>query len=39
MEVTIKFIPSEELTSKDYDEIIEFISQYGNEVKVSENKD
>ena len=39
MEVIIKFKPSEELTSKDYDEIIEFLNEYGNEVQISESKD
>ena len=34
--ITIKFEPSEPLSSNDYDEIIEFISQYGDNVRVEE---
>ena len=36
MKVTIEFEPYEELTSEDWEEIIEFISQYGGDIRTDE---
>ena len=35
--VKIEFEPFEELTSEDWDKIIEFIGQYGGDINTSEN--
>lgn len=37
-QVIIKFEPFEKLTSEEYDEIIEFIGQYGMEINIAESK-
>lgn len=36
MKVTIEFEPYEGLTSEDWDSIFEFIGQYGENIKTSE---
>lgn len=37
--VKIEFEPFEEMTSEDWDKIIEFIGMYGGEIKVIESED
>ena len=37
--VKITFEPFEELTSEDWNEIIEFISEFGGEIDVSEGEE
>lgn len=37
--VKITFEPYEELTSEDWDRIIEFISEFGGEIDVSEGEE
>ena len=36
MKIIIEFEPYEELTSEDWDNIIEFIDQYGQEIRTNE---
>ena len=36
MKAVIEFEPFEKLTSEDWDKIIEFIGQYGGEIKTDE---
>ena len=37
--IRIEFVPYEELTSEDWDRIIEGINMYGDEVKVIESEE